>query len=299
MNRIETAAPGMPRTVAITGAMGFVASHLMPRLAAEGVRILAVVRPGRDVSALPQLGGVEVRHGELSERNTLARAFEGADAVVHLAGLALVPEMLPAVIAAGVPKGVAVSSAGVYTRLRSPGAEAKRQGEAALRNSPLSFTILRPSMIYGTPRDRNMIRLLRWIQRWPWVPAPLGGITPQQPVHVDDLVQAIIASLTRPIAARREYDVGGPEPILLSEVIHTAARALERRVGILPIPLAPAHAAALFARRIHLPFPVSPEQVLRLTESKAVDISPARAELGFAPRTFRDGISAEALMLRP
>ncbi len=298
MTEIETAAPSMPPTVAITGAMGFVASHLIPRLAAEGVRILAVVRPGRDVASLPQVAGLEVRHGELSEPGTLGRAFAGADAVVHLAGLALVPGFLPAVLAAGVRSGVFVSSAGVYTQLQSSGADAKRRGEAALRDSPLAFTILRPSMIYGTPRDRNMVRLLRWIQRWPWVPAPLGGITPQQPVQVDDLVQAIMASLARPIAARREYDVGGPEPIALSEVIHTAADALGRRVGIVPVPLAPAHAAATFARRIRMPFPVSPEQVLRLTESKAVDIGPARRELGFAPRSFREGISAEVGLLR-
>ena len=198
----------MPRTVAITGAMGFVASHLMPELAAAGVRMLAVVRPGRDVSALPRELGVEVRHGELREPATLARTFEGAEAVVHLAGLALVPSFLPLVISAGVRGGVFVSSAGVYTQLRSSGADAKRRGEQALRDSTLRYTILRPSMIYGTPRDRNMVRLLRWIQRWPLVPAPLGGITPQQPVHVDDLVQAILASLERPVAARREYDAG-------------------------------------------------------------------------------------------
>ncbi|MEO5988210.1 MAG: NAD(P)H-binding protein [Candidatus Eisenbacteria bacterium] len=299
MTEIEAGADArsMPRTVAITGAMGFVASHLMPRLSDQGVRMLAVVRPGRDVSALPRLEGVEVRHGELSEPGTLARTFEGAEAVVHLAGLALVPSFLPAMLAAGARGGVFVSSAGVYTQLRSAGADSKRRGEAALRDSPLAFTVLRPSMIYGTPRDRNMVRLLRWIQKWPWVPAPLGGITPQQPVHVDDLVQAILASLSRPIAARGEYDVGGPQPIALSEVIHTAAQALGRRVGILPVPLAPAHAAAVFARRIRVPFPVSPEQVLRLTESKAVDIGPACRDLGFAPRSFRQGITAEVAMM--
>lgn len=298
MSEGGASAASMPRTVAITGAMGFVASHLMPHLAAAGVRMLAVVRPGRDVSALPRELGVEVRHGELSESASLARTFEGADAVVHLAGLALVPGLLPAVVSAGVRGGVFVSSAGVYTQLRSSGADAKRRGEQALRDSPLAYTILRPSMIYGTPRDRNMIKLLRWIERWPLVPAPLGGITLQQPVHVDDLVQAILASLERPVAARREYDAGGPQPLALSEVIHTAAAAMGRRVGILPIPLAPAHSAAVLARRLHLPFPVSPEQVLRLTESKAVDIGPASSDLGFAPRPFREGIAAEVAMLR-
>lgn len=287
-----------PSPIAVTGPLGFVAAHLLPRLVERGARVLAVVRPGSDVARLSRFDNVEVRRGDLAEPASLRGAFDGAVAVVHLAGLALVPRLLPAVLASGVRGGVFVSSAGVHTKLVSSGADAKRAGEQALRDSPLAYTILRPSMIYGTPRDRNMVRLLRWIERWGIVPAPLGGITPQQPVHVDDLVQAILASLDTPVAARRDYDLGGPEPIRLADVVHTSARALGRSARILPVPLAPAHAAARLARRLRLPFPVSPEQVLRLTETKAVDIRPAATDLAFEPRSFADGIAAEVRMLR-
>ena len=89
-----------------------------------------------------------------------------------------------------------------------------------------------------------------------------------------------------------------PTPIRLSEVIHCAAAALGRKVAIVPVPISGAHAGAVLARRLRLPFPVSPEQVLRLAESKAVDISPAQRDLDFSPRPFADGIDAEASMLR-
>jgi uncharacterized protein YbjT (DUF2867 family) len=289
---------GAPRVIAVTGPLGFVASRMLPRLQAPGTRVLAIVRPGSDAGALAAWPNVEVRRGDLSEPATLRDAFTGAGEVVHLAGLALVPGMLPAILAAGVRRGAFVSSAGVHTKLVSSGAEQKRSGEAALRESSLGYTILRPSMIYGTPRDRNMVRMLRLIARWPLVPAPLGGATLQQPVHVDDLVSAILAALTREEALRREYDVGGPEPLPLAQIVRECGRALGRPAGILPLPLAPAHAMARAARAMRLPFPVSPEQVLRLTESKAVDIGPARRDLGFAPRPFREGIVAEAAMLR-
>jgi uncharacterized protein YbjT (DUF2867 family) len=287
-----------PNTIAVTGPLGFVASRLLPLLEARGTRVLAIVRPGRDASVLRAWRGVEVRAGDFADPASLRGAFAGADAVVHLAGLALVPGMLPAILADGVPAGVFVSSAGVYTKLRSAGADAKRAGEAALRATSMAFTILRPSMIYGTPRDRNIVRLLRWIDRNPIVPAPLGGITPQQPVHVDDLAAAILASLERPQAARGEYDTGGPEALPLRTLIHECARAMGRPAWVLPLPLAPAHAAAVLARRLRVPFPVSPEQVLRLAESKAVDIAPARRDLGFSPRSFREGVAAEVGMLR-
>jgi nucleoside-diphosphate-sugar epimerase len=285
-----------PAVVAVTGPLGFVASRLIPWLEARGTRVIALVRPGREPDARRTWPRAEARAADLAVPASLPGAFAGANAVVHLAGLALVPGMMPALLADGVAGGVFVGSAGVYTRLVSKGADAKRAGEASLRGSRLAYTLLRPSMIYGTPRDRNIVRLLRWIERWGVVPAPLGGITPQQPVHVDDLTDAILAALGR--AERAELDIGGPEPIRLRDVIHECARALGRRAAILPLPLAPAHAAAVAARRLRLPFPVSPEQVLRLAESKAVDIAPARAALGFSPRGFREGVEAEVALLR-
>jgi len=285
------------RIVLVTGALGFVASHLIPRLRARGDRVVAVVRPGRDTSALEH-AGVEVRRGDLAAPATLTGVFSGVDAIVHLAGLALVPGMVPAMRAGGARRGVFVSSAGVYTRLPSRGAEEKRAGERALEHAGFEWVVLRPSMIYGTPDDRNLARLLAWIERCPVVPLPGGGATPQQPVHVEDLCDAILASLDREGVAGRAYDVGGPRPLPLAEAVRLAASALGRTVWMPRLPIGPVHGLASALRALRLPSPVRPEQVLRLHESKAVDIGPAREALGFEPRSFEEGIRAEARQLR-
>jgi nucleoside-diphosphate-sugar epimerase len=282
--------------IGITGALGFVASHLIPELEARGRPIVAIVRPGRDASRLAARG-VEIRHADLTDRTTIGAAFLGLDQLVHLSGMAQVPTFLADVQTAGVGRSVFVGSTGVHTRLESPGAESKRVGERALRASSIDFVVLRPTMIYGTPADRNLVRLLRWLRRCPVVPVPGGGQTPQQPVHVEDLVQAILAALERPQASRREYDVGGPEALSLRELIDQSARALGRRAWVLPIPLGPSHGAVAALRAMRLPSPVRGEQVLRLAESKAVDIGPARRDLGYAPRSFAAGIEREARAL--
>ena len=72
-----------------------------------------------------------------------------------------------------------------------------------------------------------------------------------------------------------------------------------RRAWVLGIPLGPAHRMAVLLGRLRLRSPVRPEQILRLTESKAVDISAARLDLDFEPRSFADGIRAEAKLLPP
>src|SRR5512132_3530157 len=106
MTQTPTTGPAYPiRTVAVTGALGFVASRLLPRFAGRGVRVLALLRPGRGPAPTLPLADVEVRRGDLADPASLHGAFDGAEAVVHLAGLALVPGMLPAIEAAGVGAG--------------------------------------------------------------------------------------------------------------------------------------------------------------------------------------------------
>jgi uncharacterized protein YbjT (DUF2867 family) len=297
MSDAASAAPRDAERVAITGALGFVASRLIPRLLSRGRRPIAIVRPGRDAAGL-EAQGVEVRRANLTNQETLGGAFVGVDALIHLSGMSQTPGLLPALRDARVSRGVFVSSAGVHTRLLSPGADSKRRGEAALRESGLGYVILRPSMVYGTPADRNMVRLLRWIEKKPFLPLPGAGHVLQQPIHVDDLVEAILAALDRPAGTRAEYDVGGPEPLPLRELVLICASELGRRVWLIPLNLGLAHGAVVMARRMRIPCPVSPEQVLRLTESKAVDIGPMRRDLGVEPRSFRDGIRAEAEALR-
>ena len=283
--------------ILVTGALGFVAARLLPGLLQRGARVVAVVRPGRDAGRLER-AGIEVRRADLARADTgRAAAFAGAGAVVHLAGMSLVPGLVGELQAAGVRRGVFVSSAGVYTRLASSGAEAKRAGEAALRSSGLAWTVLRPSMIYGLPGDRNLERLLRWLSRSPIVPVPGRGRVLQQPVHVDDLVAALIGALERPGSAGHDYDVGGPEPLTLRALIEESARAAGRRAFVVPMPLRPVWTLVRAGRGMGLRLPVRPEQVLRLEESKAVDIGPARRDLGFDPRSFRDGIRAEVDLL--
>jgi uncharacterized protein YbjT (DUF2867 family) len=287
----------MRTTIAITGALGFVAARLIPHLVERGTPLVFVVRPGRDATRLERSG--EIRRADLDRPETCTDAFKGVNAIVHLSGLSQVTGLVPVLESAGVKRGVFVSSAGVHTRLVSPGSDAKRRGEAKLRASSIDYTILRPSMIYGTPADRNMARLLHWIRSNPVLLIPGNGSTLQQPIHVDDLVAAILAALDRPESARREYDVGGPEALPLREIIRLSASALGRRVHVIGVPLMPAYHLVRWARRTGLRTPVQPEQVLRLVESKAVDISSAERDLGFRPRSFADGIRDEAKDLPP
>jgi nucleoside-diphosphate-sugar epimerase len=152
-------------------------------------------------------------------------------------------------------------------------------------------------MIYGTSRDRNMARLLRFLKRSPVVPLPGGGHGLQQPVNVDDLADAVLSCIERPASIHHVYNIAGPEPLTLRELVQEAARAVGRRLLIVPVPLRATIAAARWLERTRL-VPVGAEQLGRLAEDKAFDITPARRDLEYRPRPFSDGIDEEARSMR-
>jgi uncharacterized protein YbjT (DUF2867 family) len=161
--------------------------------------------------------------------------------------------------------------------------------EAAVQAASVDWTILRPTMIYGTARDRNISRLLRYLKRWPVF--PLCGNALWQPIYVEDLADAVIAALDTPATTGKAYNLAGAEPITFADLVRTAAHAVGRRIVLLPVPL---EAAVLAARLTRI---VGTEQVRRLAEDKSFSIADATRDFNFAPRSFADGVRLEAASL--
>jgi nucleoside-diphosphate-sugar epimerase len=129
------------------------------------------------------------------------------------------------------------------------------------------------------------------------LPVP-GGDHLQQPVHAGDVAGAVLAAAERrDAAARRTYDVAGPAPLTFAELLRTAARAVASRTRFVPVPLGPVLAAARGYELICRYPRIRVEQFRRLAEDKAFAIDAAAGDLGYAPRSFADGIRAEAQAL--
>ena len=285
-------------TVALAGATGFTGRRVAARLAARhgAVNVRCLVRPGSDRSVLP--GGLACTVGDLADPESLGRWLDGADLLVYCAsmGFGHVPGVLAELGRAGVPRAVFVSTTAIFTRLPAPSKAVRTAAEDAVRASPAATTIVRPTMIYGAPGDRNMERLLRALRRWPVFPLVGGGRGLIQPVHVEDLADGIVAACVD-VARDREYDLSGALPITFRDAVRTAAQAAGTRSLLVPLPIGPVAWLLGAAERIGLRLPLKREQVLRLAEDKAFSHAAAAADLGFAPRGFEDGIAEEARLL--
>jgi nucleoside-diphosphate-sugar epimerase len=144
-------------------------------------------------------------------------------------------------------------------------------------------------MIYGTARDRNISRLLRFLTRSPLF--PVCGNALWQPVHVEDVADAVVAALRAPGAIGHAYNLPGAAALPFADLVRTAARAVGRRVLLVPVPL---QAAVLGARLTRV---VTEEQIRRLAEDKAFAYDDAARDFGYAPRTFEQGVNQEARLL--
>lgn len=217
-----------------------------------------------------------------------------ADAIVHVAGitawrgLASAPELdRPAAV-------LIVSSAGVYSRHRSSAA-AYRLGEERLRGRRPDAVIVRPTMIYGSSRDRNVHHVIAAARRYGMLPMIGSGEALIQPIHYRDLSAAICALVgrTSPLAV----DAGGGSALTLRAAAEAVFAALGRPVRLVRVPAA----AALTAARAIDAVRGSrwAERILRMSEDRSVDTGPLVAMTGVTPRDFPEGVRQQAREMYP
>jgi uncharacterized protein YbjT (DUF2867 family) len=270
-------------TTLLVGATGFLGSFVATRL--DGAPVM-LVRPTSDRSGLPS--DVELRTGDLAQPLPL----HGISTLVYCAsmGFGHVPALIEQLHEQRtVKRAVFVSTTAIFTSLPTASRAVRLAAEAAVQSSRLDWTILRPTMIYGTARDRNISRLLRFVRRSPVFPLCGNGLW--QPIHVEDVADAVVAALANPQTVHKTYNVAGAAPLRFSDLVRTAARAVGRQVTLLPVPL---QAAILAARLTRV---VSPEQIRRLAEDKAFSYADAARDFNFAPRSFAEGVHLEARAL--
>ena len=283
----------------VTGGSGFTGRHLVRAAVDAGHEVCAIVRSAESARTVDALGAAAVP-GDLDDPASLDAAFATpADALINIASLGFghAPVIVASAEDAGLRRAVFVSTTAVTTALPAPSKRVRLAAEQTVRQSALDWTILRPTMIYGAPGDRNLSRLLQVLQRTPVLPLPGGGHRLQQPVHVEDLAAALLAAVGTERAIGRTYAIAGPEALPFRDLVRHAGNAVGRVPRLVSVPLRPTIALLRLYERLAPRPRIKAEQLERLAEDKAFSIEEAARDLGYAPRSFPEGIAAEALAL--
>lgn len=288
--------------IAVIGATGFTGHRIVRALreSAPSEAIIAVVRPTSNRIRLAA-SGAEFRLADLADVRELSLALRGARTVVCAASLGFghAKDICSAIGAAEPRHVVFFSTTSVFTRVPNRSRVTRILAEEIIRDSGLRATIVRPTMIYGRPGDRNIERLLHFLRLSPFVPVLDRGRALQQPVHVDDLADAVIAILSCPDrTVGRTYNLPGPEAMPFAVLVQRAAAALGRRRTLLvPVPVTAARTMARVWSRTSMWPRVSEEQVDRVLENKSFTWNEAGSDFGYQPRSFTTGVAHEARLL--
>jgi len=287
--------------ISVIGATGFTGHRVVRALrkADPGERIVAVVRPTSDRSRLASTGA-EFRLADLGDVRALTLALRGTRTVVCAASLGFghANDICTAIAASEPRHAVFFSTTSVVTRVPNRSRAIRIGAEEMIRSSGIPATIVRPTMIYGRPGDRNIERLLNLLSKSPVIPVLDRGRALQQPVHVDDLADAVIAILRcRERTIDRTYALPGPEPLSFSLLVKQAGAALGRRPLLLPVPVTMARSIARIWSRTRMWPRVSVEQVDRVLEDKSFSCREAGSDFGYEPRSFAAGVALEAKLL--
>jgi uncharacterized protein YbjT (DUF2867 family) len=299
------------RRILVTGAAGFVGSHVVPALADAGNDVVGLVRREYDAARLlariapGQGAGISVRTGDVTQIDTLPGALDGIDAVVHLvaiprdwdggASLRLVNtegtrNIVVAARDAGVRRFVHLGALGVADEPDLHYASSKARATMIVRDSGLEWTVLNPSVLYG-PRDGFFNILAGLVRMSPGItPLTGGGDARFQPMAIGDLARIVVASLVDDGTVGREYPLGGPRHWTYREMVEEVCRALGARRLLAPVPVPLIRLVAGAAEAVRLPFPASTDQLRQLRLDNIGPLDGVRSGFGFDPQPMEGNL---------
>jgi NADH dehydrogenase len=299
-------------TILVTGASGFVGSHMVPVLVDAGHRVLALVRDDDGAAevnrrlAPTQREAVETRVGDVTKPQTLPAALAGADAVLHLVAVARdwdggatlrlvntegTRNILRATMDAGVRRYVHLGALGVVDDPDLHYGSSKVRGMALVRESGLEWTILSPSLLFG-PRDGFFNILADLVRMSPGVVPITGkGDARFQPLAIGDLARAVVLAFGDPATVGREYPMGGPRYWTYREIVEEVLRGMDKRRALLPMPVALIRLVATASEKVRLPFPVATDQLRQLKHDNIGPLTSVVDGFGFEPRPMEGGLT--------
>lgn len=287
--------------ILVTGATGFLGSHTIPKLVEnyEG-KIRCFVRKTSDISLLKQYKNIEFAYGSFDEISTFEAALEGIDTLINIASLGFGhgPSIVDACKKKNINRAIFVSTTAMFTQLNASTKVIRQAAEKAIKESGINYTILRPTMIYGTEKDRNMCRMIKALNKAPIFPVFGSGQYLQQPIHVDDLAKAIVQAWESKNTSYKAYNLSGKDEIAFNNVIDTTSRLLGKKVKRIHVPVKPVLIGLKGYEKVSKNPILKAEQVLRLNENKNFSHLDAVCDFQFTTRTFEEGIKEEISLMK-
>ena len=276
-----------------------VGQSLLPLLADAGWNVQAFSRQ-------TQISGQVAGTGDPVVFRTLPVTGAGSDEAGHddvripdwvcLAPIWALPEYFPMLTAYQARRVVALGSTSIFTKQRSSDAteqniagklsNGERDFIAWSEANRIEWVILRPTLIYGLGRDRNICEIAKFISRFGFFPLLGAAQGLRQPVHVEDVASACVAALQSPRSVNHAYNISGAERLTYREMVKRIFEATGKPERYIRLPVYVFRAAIACLRMFPGFRNWSVGMAERMNSDMIFDHEQARRDFGFSPRTF-------------
>lgn len=213
-----------------------------------------------------------------------------------MAPIWVLPDYFKLLEAHGVRRVVALSSTSRFTKVGSDDAaenataakliESEARVQAWAERRGIEWVVLRPTLIYGLGRDKNISEMARFIRRFGFFPLLGSAQGLRQPIHAEDVATACVAALHASDAANRAYNISGGETLAYRDMVARVFEALGRPVRSVTVPLWAFRLAVAILRLLPRYRHWSSAMAERMNRDLVFDHSDAARDLGYQPRSF-------------
>ncbi|TDL93390.1 NAD(P)-dependent oxidoreductase [Macrococcus brunensis] len=280
----------------VTGATGHSGTFFLEKLNknSKDIKLIrCLVRPTTDISILKGFKNlnIETVEGDIEDQKFLESVTRDIDTILNIANIRFTAKLQEAALKNNVDWLIAVHTTGRYSKFKSASKEYIEIEDKLLNERKMDLTILRPTMIYGSMKDHNMSKLIKFLDKSKFFPIFGNGKNLLQPVRAQDLAQAYYDVIMHPeVCKNKEYDLSGQDEITYNEIIRLISYELNRNTVKINMPINLSYCLANYGQKYIPKFPIKGEQVLRMQEDKVFSHEQARKDFGYAPLSFEKGI---------
>ncbi len=275
----------------LLGANSLVGECVIPQLSKEGRHTVAFSRHLPDDNTKARVTWLR-----LSDSLSAPLEVHPIKDWLCVAPIWVLPQYFGMLEASGAQRVVVLSSTSLLVKKDSSDhseqdvARSLAEGEQALRvwaeAHGITWVILRPTLIYGNGRDKNVTEIVRFVRRWGFFPLLGEAKGLRQPVHTEDVAAACVAALTQPAAANQTYALSGGETLPYREMVSRIFTALGKSPHLVTVPRWMFQAAVALVRVLPRFKHWTVEMAERMNRDLVFDHADAVRDLGFLPRPF-------------
>lgn len=274
-------------------------SVLVRKLSDQGYRLRVLTLPGDKNAVRMQASGVDVRFGNIANPSDCRGLCDGVATVLHCAAIIITNDeslytsvnaggarniLAEAAAAGGVSNFIHVSSASVVYPKPTPYSISKRLAEDLVRKSGLSWTIVRPTLVYGRKGGQEFDIFLDYLKRFPVLPFIGSGNALKRPVFVDDVVDGLVKLACLKAGKNRVYNLSGATSISILDFSRLCLVLLgKQNKPIIHLPVWLCLCLAGIMKRVMSNPPLKWSVIAGITQDADLDPGDAIREIGYSP----------------